>query len=1025
MNEDSLSKFQSLLRTLFQFDSADLDFGIYRILNHKRQEVERFITERLPEIVDGAFKQYTAEEKAAIEKELEQTREEIKKNLGERAFGANDQLSEPYRETPLGKKFLSLKEKLNRYQIPEELKTHIYNDLYAFFSRYYEDGDFISKRRYGRQGTYAIPYDGEEVVLHWANRDQYYVKTEDRFKAYRFKANGYTVSFKLRNVALEQKGNNGKKRYFVLAQDNPVTWHEPEKTLSVAFEYRPLTEDEEKAHGRTEQKKPQDSLNGEAERRILEKVRDDNLKKALKAPEGTNGRSLLLKHLTRFTRKNTSDFFVHKDLKGFFTWELDFFIKNEVLLLDELIGGKAEDLHRHILRARAVRQVAKDIIDFLAQIENFQKKLWEKRKFVVRTDYCVTIGQVPEELWDEVLANGKQREEWRELYSVDEEVDKDFLKTHPTLVVDTCHFSEDFKWRLLSHFEDLDESIDGLLVKSENWQALNLLLEKYREKVKCIYIDPPYNTGNDGFLYRDNYQHSTWLTMMADRLLLAKYTMAEDAVIFVSIDDRELEKLRFLMAHTFSEANKIAQITVKVKDPAGVGQQSIIFDISEYGLLFARNIESVRAYVARYPIYEFTEVTKPLRGYRHWVVSYGKKKLVKEIKRPGVGTIRIYQWDGYEIRNAEELDWKDFIMKAEHIYADYNPSGGMILGILNEVPERGLSSMEYVPVRGKSAGQLTSIYFLNRRILAKASDVLTVQNGKAYRRSVLTNQWEVPNAALHAEGGVGLTSGKKPEILLFKVISAFSQERSVVLDFFVGSGTSAAVAHKTGRRWLAIEGDNNIFQMALKRMKLVLRGEQSGISKQVKWQGGGFFKYQYLEQYEDTLNNLEFFCERLGDECQFNLEMFKDPLEFFCERLGDECQFNLEMFKDPFSYKLKVQEGDEIVERPVDLVETFNYLLGIQVRRMLAFEHNGRPYRAVLGEKDGKKVAIVWRSVVELEDNEEELIKDRDFIEEKVLPALLGDGKPDRLLVNGPSFVENAEAIEPEFHRLMFAPVGV
>ncbi|MBI2858244.1 MAG: hypothetical protein HYX90_04120 [Chloroflexi bacterium] len=113
-----------------------------------------------------------------------------------------------------------------------------------------------------------------------------------------------------------------------------------------------------------------------------------------------------------------------------------------------------------------------------------------------------------------------------------------------------------------------------------------------------------------------------------------------------------------------------------------------------------------------------------------------------------------------------------------------------------------------------------------------------------------------------------------------------------------------------------------------------------------------------------------------------------------------------------------------MVERPLDLVETFNYLLGIQVRKVRAILDNGRPYRAVLGEKDGKRVAIVWRPVVGLEDKEEALMQDKAFIEKTVLPALLGEAKPDRLLVNGACFVKDVEAIEPEFKRLMFAPVG-
>lgn len=169
-----------------------------------------------------AFAQYAAADRAAVEQELEQTRQEIVKNLGEQAIDESGQLRNFHR-TKLGQQYLMLLEKRDQYQIADELKTRVYNDLYAFFSRYYEDGDFISKRCYGRHETYAIPYNGEEVVLYWANRDQYYVKTGERFKAYRFRVSDYTVSFELQNMAPEQNGNGGKKRYFVLAHEAPTT----------------------------------------------------------------------------------------------------------------------------------------------------------------------------------------------------------------------------------------------------------------------------------------------------------------------------------------------------------------------------------------------------------------------------------------------------------------------------------------------------------------------------------------------------------------------------------------------------------------------------------------------------------------------------------------------------------------------------------------------------------------------------------------------------------------------------------
>jgi adenine-specific DNA-methyltransferase len=268
----TLKKFQDLLRQLFQFDSADLDFGIYRILNYKRREIDEFIAHRLPQIVEGAFEGYAQTERGSLQKRIEETKKKILENLGKEAFDEQGQLVK-FHETPLGKEYTTLLEEFAHYQISEDLKTRVYNDLYTFFSRYYEDGDFIAKRRYGRDETYAIPYNGEEVVLHWATKDQYYIKTGERFKNYRFKVKistkvknstrvenatevqEYTVAFELRSAKTEQNNNKGEKRYFVLASDSPVVLDPKTKTITVFFEYRPLTDVEQKEFGGTEQQK--------------------------------------------------------------------------------------------------------------------------------------------------------------------------------------------------------------------------------------------------------------------------------------------------------------------------------------------------------------------------------------------------------------------------------------------------------------------------------------------------------------------------------------------------------------------------------------------------------------------------------------------------------------------------------------------------------------------------------------------------------------------------------------------------
>ncbi len=213
---ESLHKFQNLLRELFEFDLADLDFGIYRIMNHKRQVIERFIADDLPKAIAEELISGALAEQGQAQKMLEEARRKVLDAIGEDALDANGNLAEKYRDTKAGKEYLEAQAKAVGTRSIEALEAAIYNHLYTFFSRYWQEGDFISKRRYSKKERYAIPYNGEEVILYWANHDQYYVKTAEYFTDYTYKApNAVTVHFKLQQADVEQNNFNGEKRLIV------------------------------------------------------------------------------------------------------------------------------------------------------------------------------------------------------------------------------------------------------------------------------------------------------------------------------------------------------------------------------------------------------------------------------------------------------------------------------------------------------------------------------------------------------------------------------------------------------------------------------------------------------------------------------------------------------------------------------------------------------------------------------------------------------------------------------------------
>ena len=589
---DYRRRLQDLLRELFQFDAADLDFGIYAVMNRKRDQIEGFIEHDLLDVIRDGLQLQSAAQRHQAETDFVAARQKLIDAAGDALDG--DQVKPEYRQLPLYG-LPAIKHAVDEYDavkavrdeatLSADLEAQTYNDLYRFFARYYDDGDFISQRRYGAENKYAIPYNGEEVTLYWANFDQYYVKTGEYFTDYRFAvepAIGFeraTVHFKLRTASVEQNNVKGEKRFFLLAAPEPVTWDAEGRVLTIGFEYRPLTESEKLRYGTRDQ---QDKLLAEAEPVILKALRSEGLddrnpvsrrnrvsellaeRLAQRSGEPGKEKSLLARQLTRYAARNTRDYFIHKDLKAFLTRELDFFLKNEVLRLEDLDFDRLATVETAAARLKTIRLIAGRIIDFLAQIEDFQRRLWEKRKFVVQSDTCVTLDRVPPKLYAEIAANDRQREEWRKLYGLELGPDAD-LSQHPFAMVDTAFFDADFKARLLASFADLDAACDGLLVHGENFQALRLLTPRYAGQVKCVYIDPPYNSKTTEIAYKNTYKHSSWLALMANRLRLSAPLARTDGSHVIAIDENEQEVLGQLLSLEFPSHDKVCIAVVHNK----------------------------------------------------------------------------------------------------------------------------------------------------------------------------------------------------------------------------------------------------------------------------------------------------------------------------------------------------------------------------------------------------------------------------------------------------------------------------
>ena len=198
MANERLDRFTKLLKEIFELDKSDLDFGIYRVMNLRKTQIEEFLTQRLPQMVQETLAPFAQGSKEEIRAQMTQIEESVA-GMGMTVDALPD-------IAPMKQKYIALQKSLAEGADLSALETDVYSALYSFFNRYYEDGDFISKRRY-KEGVYAIPYEGEEVKLYWANQDQYYIKTSENFKDYTFVFDGITVHFRLVDATTEQNNN--------------------------------------------------------------------------------------------------------------------------------------------------------------------------------------------------------------------------------------------------------------------------------------------------------------------------------------------------------------------------------------------------------------------------------------------------------------------------------------------------------------------------------------------------------------------------------------------------------------------------------------------------------------------------------------------------------------------------------------------------------------------------------------------------------------------------------------------------
>ena len=464
----------------------------------------------------------------------------------------------------------------------------------------------------------------------------------------------------------------------------------------------------------------------------------------------------------------------------------------------------------------------------------------EKKEVLLSFPYkdCVLEG-------DQTKEDSKNREEifWNEILAPDE-VDR-LLEP-----------------KILTNFKKIDakkeqkvteiNQTDNLIIKGNNLLVLHSIKKNYANKIKLIYIDPPYNTGNDSFTYNDRFNHSTWLTFMKNRLEIARELLSNDGSIFISIDQNELGYLLVLMDEIFGQENRRNIITVKRSAVSGAKVINPgVVNVSEYVIVYSKseNWDPNKVYKERERDDRYNKFIENV-GQKHerWRFVTVLDAFSKSI---GIEKSKLKKKFG---KDYEQKIDEFVISNIEHIVRFANMDEDSVSKEAVEIKKKSVKKPEKIFHLERE--ERTDYYIVNGQVILFYKERVINIGGKLVPGERVSDIWaDVSPNDLHNEGGVKLRKGKKPEKLIGRIIEIATNKKDLVLDFFVGSGTTCSIAHKLDRQYIGIEQIEYEENSPVIRLKNTLKGEQSGISKSVNWKGGGNFIYCSLMELNQLFVN--------------------------------------------------------------------------------------------------------------------------------------------------------------------------
>jgi len=724
-----------------------------------------------------------------------------------------------------------------------KFREEFFEKLYTFFERYFsESGSIYFRYTPIHQNIYEKVYtDNRDVILFWKTHMLYYVKTDRIFNSMEIKVDKFKFFFDV--SGLEYKKANEKRELIYefkeIRKDNMIVFN-------VYYSEK----------GRT--------------------TKIEEILKALKK-EGIKIDEEILEEAFRvFEKQSEVDYFINKNAKEFLKEQFNIWLYQYVFF------GESVWTEERIRQLQILKDIAFKIIDFISQFEDELVRIWNKPKFVLNSNYVITLDRIAEKdrelkTIEKILKHdnfNEQVKEWKKLGIVNENFKKNEIinsdlmgkhlnATYKHLPIDTKYF-KDLEFDILGLFDDLDNSLDGWLIKSENYQALNTILPKFKEKVQTIYIDPPFNKEQDAdYFYSVKYKDASWITLLENRLQLAKDLLNEKGSIFVRCDYNGNMYVRLLMNEIFGEENFRNSIILKrytgLPKTGGVKLE----EDCEYLMYFSKNQEKVFF-----------------------------RQLLEKIEQ---------KWMNLSSRPSPNRENKPLLINDKAFYPPKFQRWALSQETVINLLKEGRAKIE--------------------------NDAIKILIDKTI---VGTNWTDI--------SGYSITTGfrtENSEILLKRVIESTSNESDLVMDFFLGSGTTTAVAHKLNRKWIGVEMGDHFWTVVLPRMKKVLAYDKSGISKEkdVKEKynennAGGFFKYYELEQYEDTLRKVKYEDSELFEnpyETPYNQYIFMRDLKM------------LDALKIDYK-KNKVKVDLSKIYQNIDLPETLSNLLGRWIKRIIADE---------------------------------------------------------------------------------------